>query len=152
MNYDTKKMGESELQVVLGLVERVFNEFEKPDYSDEGFKFANFESISKGLKNNLEIYVAKVGEKIVGMICVRDKSHIALLFVDKDYHHQGIAKNLVEHIKVLNKNKVLTVNSSPYAIKFYQKIGFVAESEMQEIDGIKFVPMKMEVTKTFTKE
>ena len=46
---------------------------------------------------------------------------------------------------ILNKNPSiieLTLNSSPYAIPFYLKLGFEPTSEEQEIDGIRFTPMK----------
>ena len=147
MNYKIEKLKNEELSETLKLVTRVFDEFEKPDYSEEGvnsfYKFANFDNISKCLKENFEIYVAKVENKIVGMICVKDRQHINLLFVDKEYHRNGIAKNLVEKVKSISQVNFLTLNSSPYAIDFYHKIGFKDESEMQEIDGIKFVPMKL---------
>ena len=46
---------------------------------------------------------------------------------------------------ILNENpsiKELTLNSSPYAIPFHLKLGFEPTSEEQEIDGIRFTPMK----------
>ncbi len=155
MNYKIELMKDEELKETLDLVKIVFDEFVKPDYSEEGvltfYKFASFENIKNGLNENLEIYVAKADIKIVGMICTRDKNHISMLFVDKNYHHQGIAKNLVDIIKPNIKNNYLTVNSAPYAIEFYHKIGFINQSELQEVDGIKFLPMKMDLTKTFEK-
>lgn len=148
MDYKIEKLKINELKETLKLVTLVFDEFERPDYTEEGvqnfYKFANFDNISKCLKENYEIYVAKIENKIVGMICVRDRQHINLLFVDKQYHRKGIARNLIEKIKSICQTKVLTLNSSPYAIPFYHKIGFNDVSEMQEVDGIKFVSMKLQ--------
>ena len=36
----------------------------------------------------------------------------------------------------------LTLNSSPYGSLFYLAIGFIPLSEEQEINGIRFTPMK----------
>ena len=75
-----------------------------------------------------------------------------MLFVDKEYHHKGIAKELT--LKMIddciqNNKKVvnITVNSSPYAIGFYQKLNFKEVSEEQEVDGIKFTPMIKNIVK-----
>ncbi|MCI8326035.1 MAG: GNAT family N-acetyltransferase, partial [Clostridia bacterium] len=38
--------------------------------------------------------------------------------------------------------KEITLNSSPYGKNFYLHLGFVPLSEEQEIDGIRFTPMK----------
>ena len=38
--------------------------------------------------------------------------------------------------------EVLTLNSSPYGLPFYLSIGFEALSEEQEINGIRFTPMR----------
>ena len=92
MRYE--EMKEEELEETLELVKRVFNEFEAPDYTGEGvtnfYKFIAYDSILEQLKNNFKIFVAKVEDKIIGMVCIRDCSHIAMLFVDKKYHKKGI--------------------------------------------------------------
>ena len=35
----------------------------------------------------------------------------------------------------------ITVNSSSYAVKFYESLGFSKTSEEQETDGLKYTPM-----------
>lgn len=143
-----------ELEKALKLVKEVFDEFEAVDYSNEGvtsfYKFANYETIREMLKKNLKMIVAKQNEKIVGVIAYRDYSHISMLFVDKEYHRQGIARRLVIEMEkdCLKNNKQLTeitLNSSPYAIDFYHKIGFKDISEEKIVDGIRFTPMKKEI-------
>ena len=96
----------------------------------------------------MKMYVAKVNEKIVGVIGYRDNSHINLLFVLEEYQHNGIAKALynlvIEKCKTLDTKKV-TVNSSPYAHNVYLKFGFIDDNQMQEVDGIKFYQMHREI-------
>ena len=46
--------------------------------------------------------------------------------------------------KFLNEStpKVVTVNSSPFAIKVYEKLGFTATGIRQVSDGIVYIPMR----------
>ena len=72
--------------------------------------------------------------------------HICMLFVDKEYHKKGIGKKLVEiAINICkscnNELKTVTVNSSPYAVEFYHKIGFKDIENEKIEDGIRFTPM-----------
>jgi ribosomal protein S18 acetylase RimI-like enzyme len=85
-------------------------------------------------------------DKIVGMIATKQSNHISLLFVDKEYHRQGIARSLYRKlIDYYAKNddcSEISVNSSLYAVKAYERLGFVATDTEQQKNGIRFVPMK----------
>jgi len=41
------------------------------------------------------------------------------------------------------KNKIsnITVNSSPYALEVYHRLGFIDKDREQTVDGIRFTPM-----------
>lgn len=69
------------------------------------------------------------------------KSHIALFFVDGAYHHQGIGRALWEAVLEENEAKIITVHSSLYAEKIYKKLGFVQTGDVQNEDGIQYIPM-----------
>jgi len=92
------------------------------------------------------MYVAFHGDRCVGLISLRNKKHISLLFVDEEYHKMGIATSLIQkmrdYVKEEYLGKALTVNAAPYALGFYHKIGFedVAPQLMQ--DGILYTPME----------
>lgn len=140
------------LEEAIRVIEITFLKFEAPDYSKEGvesfFEFANYETIEENLNRNMKMYVAKVNEKIVGVIGYRDNSHINLLFVLEEYQHNGIARALYNMVIKKCKNagiKKITVNSSPYAHNVYLKFGFIDDNQMQEVDGIKFYQMHMEI-------
>jgi predicted GNAT family N-acyltransferase len=72
-----------------------------------------------------------------------------MLFVDKTYHKRGIAKQLfdefVKDVKSSSDKATLTVNSSPYAVGFYHKMGFKDTDNELEKDGIRFVPMELSI-------
>ncbi len=97
----------------------------------------------------MQIYCCYEKKKLVGVIAFRNLTHISLLFVRKSHHKRGIAKELLKigiNNLLLNHSNVkeLTVNSSPYAVEIYKKLGF-ASTDMQEKDGILFMPMKKEL-------
>ena len=60
------------LEEAIRVIETTFLKFEAPDYSKDGienfFKFANYKTIKENLNRNMKMYVAKVSEKIVGVI------------------------------------------------------------------------------------
>ena len=152
LEYKIEELKLENLKEAIEVIETTFLKFEAPDYSKEGvenfFKFANYEIIKENLNKNMKIYVAKVNEKIVGVIGYRDNSHINLLFVLEEYQHNGIAKALYNLVIENCKNsstKMVTVNSSPYAHNVYLKFGFIDDNQMQEVDGIKFYPMHKKI-------
>ena len=152
-----REINQKELPETLELVHKVFDEFEAPYYSEEGiasfYKFIDINNMSEQYSNgSLYFYGCFVNDIIVGMIAVKDFVHISLLFVDKHYHRQGIARSLFEHIIQICKEKnpslkMITVNSSPYAVDVYHKLGFSNVSSEQVVDGIKFTPMELKIEK-----
>ena len=154
MDYVLEEMKLNELRKTMELVKRVFDEFEAPYYTKEGvenfYKFANYDNIKQQLNKGIIIFIVRHNEKIIGMIGIRDYSHIVLLFVDKNYHRKGIATRLLEKAKSCcrqnNKDiEFITVNSSPYGINFYHATGFEDTDVEIEVDGIRFTPMKLDM-------
>lgn len=128
---------------VIQLIKQTFLEFVAPDYDEPGinnfFKFAEDEDLLK----QLVFYAALRNNKIIGILAVDNKlNHICLFFVDKDLHNTGIGTALFK--KFLNEfmPKAVTVNSSPFAVKVYEKLGFTATGSSQVSDGIVYIPMR----------
>lgn len=154
MKYLIRKINSSEVEEALALALEVFMQFEAPEYKPEGvetFKrdlIENERFIADCKQGICPIYAAFDGDRIVGIMGMRSsKTHINLVFTKKEYHHQGIAtaifQYLIEDLRKENPSlKEITLNSSPYGKCFYLHIGFIPLSEEQEIDGIRFTPMK----------
>lgn len=158
MMYKIRKINKNEVKQAIALAYEVFMQFEAPDYSPEGvetFKrdvIENHEYIEKCELGICPIYAAFHGDKIVGIIGMKSETHINLVFTKKEYHHQGIATAIFQHLlnDLLKENpdlKEITLNSSPYGLGFYKHIGFVPQSDELEINGIRFTPMKYTVKK-----
>ncbi|MEM1484245.1 GNAT family N-acetyltransferase [Oscillospiraceae bacterium PP1C4] len=136
-----RQLQHHEIQSALDLVWTVFTKFEAPDYSEKGVNtFRQFIN-DKTMTNRLLIYGAFICDKLVGVLAIRDESHISLFFVQKEYHQQGIGRNLFEYAVQNCKSDKMTVNSSPYAVEIYHKLGFADTNTEQTMDGIRFTPM-----------
>ena len=139
-------------QLVSEMVWEVFLEFEAPDYSDEGLATFKAFIAPQRLANEVEvngykIYCCFEGDMLVGVIAVRNITHISMLFVTSSHHKRGIAKNLLklaagEIIKENSAVQQLTVNSSPYAVEIYKRLGFTPTDKMLEANGIIYMPMR----------
>jgi len=136
------------------LAYETFLEFNAKDYTENGCK--NFKNFVKGEElykqfaiGNYMLVVANYEDKMVGMLLIREKKHVALLFVDGAYHHMGIGHALIgyakEYVKKNKKSYFVSVNASPYAVKFYEREGFKDVKMEQFEDGIRFIPMKLKL-------
>ena len=119
--------------------------YEAPDYSPEGVRtFQEFLSDHEKI-DVLEMYGAFDGDKLVGVAATRNKgTHIALLFVDGAYHRRGIGRLLFQEVLRNSTGDAITVNSSPFALEFYRKIGFIVMEGEKVVEGIRYTPMKYE--------
>lgn len=142
---------EQDWEPAMKLAWETFLIFEAEEYSKEGIEsFRDFIS-EQWLKNmflcgQYQMFVALEKEKIVGFITVRNKCHISLLFVDKDYHRKGIGAALIKKMGEYMISEVgvdyMTVDSAPYAVEFYHKLGFWDLAPQQEKQGIIYTSMK----------
>ena len=148
-----EKYNPGEEQSIEKLIRIVYDEFVAPDYSEEGnnhfYDFIKPESIVERVNNGNIIFTAKDGKRMRGMIELKNYNHICLLFVDRRYHGLGIARDLFNKIVELVRDnthvKLIDVHSSPFAVPVYERLGFRVISEMQEMDGIKFVTMEYDI-------
>lgn len=153
-----KKIDNSDLEAAVELANQVFHEFIADGYSAEGrqtftdyldYKLAEMaEDLATGHKKLWGFYE---DQQLIGVIGTRDRFHVSLMFVDKNHHHQGIARALFNTVLADLKSQqpgkpfVMTVNSSPYAVEVYRRFGFVDTAGEQVNKGIRFVPMKLVV-------
>jgi GNAT superfamily N-acetyltransferase len=147
---DIIKLKKENIKNALDLVWSVFQEFEVPDYSEEGIeefrKFISYDSIVEKLdKGDLCFWGCLDNNEVTGVIATRGVNHISMLFVKKDYHRRSIARSLFQTVTEVCKKQdnisKITVNSSPYAVEVYHRLGFVDIDKEQTVNGIRFTPM-----------
>ena len=139
---------------VFRLVERVFNEFVAPTYSEAGvaefFRYAQVEELAQRSQTNHFVLLAVVERNPVGMIEVRDNRHVSMLFVDRSFQRQGICRALLQqaidkcrrHHPDLNQ---ISLHAAPNSVPIYERLGFRPEYSGQVIDGMRFIPMTLEL-------
>lgn len=156
MQYTVRRLYADEVDTALILAWNTFLLFEAPDYGLKGVeafkrdiiendKFK--EACRRGVNR---MWGAFDGEKLVGFFGMHGKSHICLVFTDKDYHRRGIAtaifNRLINDVKAENPEvKRITLNGSPYGKPFYHHVGFVDTDVEKTVDGIRFTAMEYRI-------
>ena len=91
--------------------------------------------------------IALDGEKIVGAIGA-DYDENAIkppLCVDREYHRQGIATELLSRVVSelkMRGSDIIKINSSLYAFPFYESFGFVQTGSERLYNGFVSIPME----------
>jgi GNAT superfamily N-acetyltransferase len=139
---------------VSSLVTRVFNRHVASLFPEEGIReFLEYVApgaIQQRCNSNHFVLVAGDGQHILGVIEVRDHSHVSLLFVDTAFQGQGIARELLRRALAICRRhrpilRQIDVNSSPNAVWAYEGLGFRQRGPEQIKNGIRFVPMVLDL-------
>lgn len=147
-----RQMETGEETSICTLVMECFNEFVAPGYSCEGVgeftKYVQPLSMKERMLAGNIILVAKVGAEAAGIVEIRQPNHISLLFVKKEFHRMGIGRKLMDRavekcIELYPQIDYMEVNSSPYAVEIYERMGFAREDVEQTVNGIRFIPMNL---------
>jgi ribosomal protein S18 acetylase RimI-like enzyme len=139
-----------EIPAAADLVRAVFGRYVGSGYTDEGVRnfltFVEPDAIARRLAERSFMLVAVLDGEIIGVVEVRDNSHVTLLFVREEHHRRGIARQLVA--EALGRSMFarccldrLTVHSSPYAVPVYERLGFRRLGPEEVKDGIRYIPM-----------
>lgn len=104
------------------------------------------------VSNDFDYFVATSENQIIGVVAARLPNHLYHLFVAEDYQHQGLATQLWQfiqgHIIRTNNAPNITVNSSEYAIPFYERLGFTTVGETVQANGFSYCSMIFQCHKT----
>ena len=143
MEYNIRKLESFETESALDLVNKVFMEYEAPDYSEEGVEEFNKSMRDEEYLSKLCMYGAYANEKLIGVIATRSEgTHIALFFVDSGFQGKGVGRSLFQTVLADCNSNRITVNSSPYAVPIYKKLGFTETDTEQAVNGLRFTSME----------
>lgn len=99
-----------------------------------------------------DYFIAEYQNQIAGVVALRDNSHLYHLFVAPQFHGLGFGRQLWQFLLDFAKHKntnqnltSITVNSSINAVAMYRHFGFEPTSERQEMHGLAFVPMALQL-------
>lgn len=140
--YPVRRLTAGEIPEALQLIWDVFLQFEAPEYSEEGIREFRRSLDDTERTRKLRFYGAFDGEKLVGTLCMREPQHIGGFFVKADHHRRGIGRKLFETMRRDYEKQEFTVNSSPFAVGIYERLGFTATDTEQVVNGLRFTPMQ----------
>lgn len=132
---------------ISALVTAVFDEFVAPAYSAEGTaEFRRFIKVENMLRRRTGglLLVAELDSELIGAIEARVGGHISLMFVQGRHQRRGAGRLLLRGLidRLGTEVDEVTVNAAPNSVPAYRRFGFKAESDEQEKDGIRYVPMR----------
>lgn len=151
-----RKIKKSDVNQLSTFIEGVFKLFVAPEFSKEGIdefmKYIKPDALINHFEKNHFGLLASVGTIIIGTIVVRDFNHIALFFVDAPHQRMGVGRELFRRAWELccindGSNTQITVNSSPNSVNAYKNLKFEPTDKEQCVNGIRFVPMAMQLQK-----
>lgn len=151
-----RRLERPDMDAAFSLIWETFLAFEAPDYGPEGVAAFRrtiiddqaFRAACRSGENRM--WGAFHGNRLIGVFGMRGPSHICLVFSHRDYHRKGVAtaifQRLLADIRIENPDITeLTLNSSPYGLPFYHRLGFVDTAKEQIADGIRFTPMRYDL-------
>ena len=149
MKIKIKKFKKEQAEKVSKLIIDSFNEFVATSFSKKGRKkqlshINPVGFIERSKSGKREYYTALYNNRIIGIIGITKNYRIPLLFVHKKFHRKGVAKRLINKVELIfikNGVKIIKINSSLYAVKFYEKIGYKKSRGIVKKD-MTFQPMK----------
>jgi GNAT superfamily N-acetyltransferase len=98
-------------------------------------------------QNGYRYHVAAANGALAGVVGTRDNRHLYHLFVADEFQGRRLATRLwhVARDACLAEHdaREFTVNSSRFAVGFYEKLGFVRQADFQEHGGVISIPMKL---------
>jgi GNAT superfamily N-acetyltransferase len=132
---------------ISGLILPLAEKFIAREYSAIGARnlldSMTFEQIARRIAEGYRYHVAEETGAMIGVIGIRDQSHVFHLFVAEDCHSKGIGRRLWETAREATRagTERFTVNSSRFAIPFYRRLGFVENGPPQTLNEVLCFPM-----------
>jgi dihydrofolate synthase / folylpolyglutamate synthase len=142
-----RKYTSKDATAVCEVVCNTFNRFVSIEFTQDGRKkFLGEQTPEKQNERakTRSVYVALENNKVVGMVEATYPDHLNRIFVNENCQGKGIGKKLMKKIETTFKEKGSTkikVYSSPYAIKFYQGIGYKKTTGIIHRFGFVYQPM-----------
>jgi GNAT superfamily N-acetyltransferase len=140
-------MSDGEEPLAFAMVMRGFDELVRLHCSKEGaaeFIRAAHSFVVERLPAH-RVLIAEGGGRLLGMIDVRDSSHVSLFFVESTERGRGVGRALfqsvVERSKLADaKQPGMTVNFSTWAGAIHEKLGLCRTGPVREPKVVRFVP------------
>lgn len=137
-----RQLNKQEYNEAIELSLKLFMECGTADFDNNGLNTFKSFIYNNSLMNELAIFGAFDGNALIGIMGTKKQGqHISLFFINPKYHRKGIGKRLFDYAYSNQTTAQITVNSSSFAVRFYESLGFMKTAEEQETDGLRYTPM-----------
>lgn len=137
-----RQLNKQEYGDAIELSLKVFMECGTNDFDNNGLNAFKDFIYNESLMNELAIFGAFDDNELIGIIGTKNNGqHISLFFINPKYHRKGIGRILFDYAYLNQKVSPITVNSSSFAVRFYENLGFTKTAEEQENNGLRYTPM-----------
>lgn len=135
----------------MDMIWKTFLKFEGTDYSEEGIRnfyefITDIDLYSAFLQGKYRMLIALDGDRVIGAGSLRNVNHLSLLFVDEQYHRQGVGSALMDRLCQYLRSEVgeryMSLKAAPYAVEFYKKLGFRQVRPEEVYSGIRVTSME----------
>lgn len=141
----------ADAEAISGLVIALSEQFITPDFPPAGADHLLSQMVPQAvhsyLAGSFRFHVAEKQRRVIGVVAIRDNKHLYYLFVDEEFHQQGIGRQLwqVAQAAALRAGNVgeFTVNASRLSVPVYQRFGFTATAAPETKHGVTYFPMKL---------
>ena len=127
------------------LITAVVEEFVIGDFSPRGAinmrAIISEQSIRGYLEQGMPYHLAIFDGKIIGILAIKQRTHIYHFFVDKAHQKQKVAYTLWRRWQASDPQPRITVSSSKFAMAFYRSLGFKQHQPKVDINDIVSYPM-----------
>ncbi len=108
------------------------------------------EAIAARQSDGCSAIVAEWESEVIGVLELRDFSHISMFFVDPEFQCSGIGRRLLTRAVTLSckarpELAELTVFAAPCAVEAYRHLGFAAAGPETVESGVRFMPMRIKL-------
>lgn len=123
----------------------------RDDLNDDAWRFIQSANTAESFRSRLSdpafsIYCTVSGDRMTGMISIRDQQKVDQLFVLPGYFRQGIATQLwwhaSRHALKCNRSGYYWVKSSSMAVPVYKSFGFHCVGSQHTSNGITYQMME----------
>lgn len=148
-----RKATSEDINAISGLLIQLSEKYITSSFTEEGRSNLLWsmrpEAIRGYLDHGFRYHVAVRDGEILGVVAMKDDTHLYHLFVAEAEQGTGLARRLWETAKsdCLSRSspEYFTVNSSLNAQQVYKSWGFVPVAGVRETGGVKDIPMKLKV-------
>ncbi|MCL9782214.1 GNAT family N-acetyltransferase [Vibrio sp. S4M6] len=147
MNFINSKL--SDMDAVVELIINVSRIDILPSLNSQGQEafYKNVVSDTKSVLESDDFTCIKIEDSgcIIGFGAISKAGYITQLFIKKEHQRKGLGTQLLSKLISTSDKYLIALKSSVNAQQFYQSNGFVATSSEEELSGIRFIPMSMEI-------